>query len=416
MNPFHQSIILIALCALSLSTLSAQQPQPVIFSEDIPDKPLLCPTPPMGWSSWNTFACDINEELIKTIADEMVASGLKDAGYIYINLDDCWHGERDADGFIQPDPVRFPSGMKALADYVHSKGLKIGIYSDAGSATCGGNPGSLGHEYQDALQYARWGIDYLKYDWCNTENVNSKGAYSLMAKALRASGRDIVFSLCEWGDTYAYSWAENIGHLWRTTGDVNCCFDCELDHGGWKSLGVLQIMDKNEKLRQFAGPNHWNDPDMMEVGNGMTESEDRAHFSMWCMMAAPLILGNDIRSMSAATASIVMNKDMIAIDQDPLGVQGLRYRTESGLEYWIKPLESGDWAFCILNRTLTPRTVTLNFADFHMFDNLTRLTFQTATHNYKVYNIWAGKEEAPSNKTRKVTIPAHDVVVYRLTY
>lgn len=416
MKTFHQSIILMALCALSLSTLSAQQPQPVIFSEDIPDKPNLCPTPPMGWSSWNTFACDINEDLIKTIADEMVASGLKDAGYTYVNLDDCWHGERDAEGFIQPDPVRFPSGMKALADYVHSKGLKIGIYSDAGSATCGGKPGSLGHEYQDALQYAKWGIDYLKYDWCNTENVNSKGAYSLMAKALRASGRDIVFSLCEWGDTHAYSWAENVGHLWRTTGDVNCCFDCELDHGGWKSLGVLQIMDKNEKLRQFAGPNHWNDPDMMEVGNGMTESEDRAHFSMWCMMAAPLILGNDIRSMSPATQSIVMNKDMIAIDQDPLGVQGLRYRTESGLEYWLKPLESGAWAFCILNRTLTPRTITLDFADFHMFDNLTRLTFQTATHNYKVYNIWAGKEETPSNKTRKVTIPAHDVVVYRLTY
>ena len=413
---FHQSIILIALCALSLSTLNAQQPQPVIFSEDIPAKPLLCPTPPMGWSSWNTFACDINEDLIKAMADEMVATGLRDAGYIYLNLDDCWHGERDADGFIQPDPVRFPSGMKALADYVHSKGLKIGIYSDAGSATCGGKPGSLGHEYQDALQYARWGIDYLKYDWCNTENVNSKGAYSLMAKALRASGRDIVFSLCEWGDTQAYSWAENIGHLWRTTGDVNCCFDCELDHGGWKSLGVLQIMDKNEKLRQFAGPDHWNDPDMMEVGNGMTESEDRAHFSMWCMMAAPLILGNDIRSMSPATAALVMNKDMIAIDQDPLGIQGLRYRTESGLEYWLKPLQSGAWAFCILNRTLASRTLTLDFADFHMFDNLSRLTFETGSHSYKVYNIWAGKEEAPSNKTRKVTIPAHDVVVYRLTY
>lgn len=399
-----KKIFVIALCALSLSTLSAQE------------KPLLCPTPPMGWSSWNTFACDINEDLIKAMADEMVATGLKDAGYIYLNLDDCWHGERDADGFIQPDPVRFPSGMKALADYVHSKGLKIGIYSDAGSATCGGKPGSLGHEYQDALQYARWGIDYLKYDWCNTENVNSKGAYSLMAKALRASGRDIVFSLCEWGDTQAYSWAENVGHLWRTTGDVNCCFDCELDHGGWKSLGVLQIMDKNEKLRQFAGPDHWNDPDMMEVGNGMTESEDRAHFSMWCMMAAPLILGNDIRSMTPATAALVMNKNMIAIDQDPLGIQGLRYRTESGLEYWLKPLQSGAWAFCILNRTLSPRTITLDFADFHMFDNLSRLTFETGSHNYKVYNIWAGKEEAPSNKTRKVTIPAHDVVVYRLTY
>ena len=167
---------------------------------------------------------------------------------------------------------------------------------------------SKGHEYQDALQYARWGIDYLKYDWCNTENVNSRGAYALMAKALRQSGRDIVFSLCEWGDTQAYSWAKDLGHLWRTTGDVNCCFDCELDFGGWKSLGVLAILDKNEPLRRFAGPGHWNDPDMLEVGNGMTESEDRAHFTMWCMMAAPLILGNDIRSMSKQTLDIVTNR------------------------------------------------------------------------------------------------------------
>ncbi len=322
-------------------------------------KPNLCPTPPMGWSSWNTFACDINEDLIRGIADQMVASGLRDAGYIYLNIDDCWHGQRDVDGFIQPDPERFPSGMKALADYVHSKGLKLGIYSDAGTQTCGGRPGSLGHEYQDALQYARWGIDYLKYDWCNTENVNPKGAYTLMANALQASGRDIVFSLCEWGDNKAYEWAEPIGHLWRTTGDVVCLFDGVVDHGTWKSLGVMPIVDINEKLKAYAGPNHWNDPDMLEVGNGMTAAEDRTHFALWCMMAAPLILGNDIRSMSVETQNLIMNPDLIAIDQDPLGIQGGRERVEDGLEYWVKPLSGERKAYCIVNRSLEPKTITL---------------------------------------------------------
>lgn len=409
-------IAVLAIAAVLSVSLFAQDPQPVQFSESVPQKPNLCPTPPMGWSSWNTFACNIDENLIREIADVMVEKGLLDAGYTYVNMDDCWHGERDADGFIQPDPDRFPGGIKALADYVHGKGLKLGIYSDAGTATCGGKPGSLGHEYQDALTYARWGIDYLKYDWCNTENVNSKGAYSLMAKALRASGRDIVFSLCEWGDTRAYSWAEQVGHLWRTTGDVNCCFDCELDFGGWKSLGVLQILDKNEPLRRFAGPNHWNDPDMMEVGNGMSVNEDRAHFSMWCMMAAPLILGNDIRTMSRETMDIILNKEMIAVDQDALGIQGLRYRVESGIEYWLKPLSNGDWAFCILNRTLTDRQINLDFSSFNMYDNLSGHAFKSASHTYKVRNLWSHKDEADSSKPRRIVVPAHDVVVYRLTY
>lgn len=402
--------------ALMATLALAQDPQPVqINRQDLP-KPDLCRLPPMGWSSWNTFACNIDESLIREIADVMVEKGLLEAGYQYVNMDDCWHGERDADGFIQANAERFPNGIAPLADYVHSKGLKLGIYSDAGSETCGGKPGSQGYEYQDALQYARWGIDYLKYDWCNTENVNSKGAYALMAKALRQSGRDIVFSLCEWGDTRAYSWAQEIGHLWRTTGDVNCCFDCELDFGGWKSLGVLQILDKNEPLRRFAGPGHWNDPDMMEVGNGMTVNEDRAHFSMWCMMAAPLILGNDIRTMSKETEEIILNREMIAIDQDSLGVQGLRYRVESGLEYWLKPLQDGAWAFCILNRTLQDRTIQLDFASFNMYDNLSGHAFRSASHTYSVRNVWSHKDEAASDKVRKVTIPAHDVVVYRLTY
>lgn len=409
-------VCLVALSVFIAQFSYAQDPQPVQIVQKNAPKPDLCRTPPMGWSSWNTFACSIDEQLIREIADKMVELGLRDAGYIYLNMDDCWHGERDADGFIHANAERFSGGIQQLADYVHSKGLKLGIYSDAGSETCGGKPGSQGHEYQDALTYARWGIDYLKYDWCNTENVNSKGAYALMAKALRASGRDIVFSLCEWGDTQAYSWAADLGHLWRTTGDVNCCFDCELDFGGWKSLGVLQILDKNEPLRRFAGPGHWNDPDMLEVGNGMTVGEDRAHFAMWCMMAAPLILGNDIRNMSKETADIILNKEMIAIDQDPLGVQGLRYRVESGIEYWLKPLENGDWAFTILNRTLTDRTINLDFKAFNMYDNLSKHAFQSASHVYKVRNVWAHKDEASSDKARKVTIPAHDVVTYRLSY
>lgn len=404
----------LAILNLQFSHLNAQDPQPVQVKHVSMEKPNLCPTPPMGWSSWNTFACNIDEALIRGVADMMVSSGLRDAGYTYLNLDDCWHGERDADGFIQPDPVRFPSGMKALADYVHSKGLKIGIYSDAGSETCGGKPGSQGHEYQDAIQYARWGIDYLKYDWCNTDNVNAVGAYNLMAKALRQSGRDIVFSLCEWGDQKAYSWAEGVGHLWRTTGDVNCCFDCELDFGGWKSLGVLQILDKNEPLRKYAGPNHWNDPDMLEVGNGMSVNEDRAHFAMWCMMAAPLILGNDVRTMSKETKELLMNKELIAIDQDVLGIQALRYRVESGLEYWLKPLSNGEWAFCILNRTLENRTIDLNFKAFNMYDNLSGHAFRSASQTYKVRNVITHKDEIPSDKVRTVVIPAHDVVVYRL--
>lgn len=410
----HTSILMGLL--LLATTALAQDPQPVqINRQDLP-KPDLCRLPPMGWSSWNTFACSIDESLIREIADVMVEKGLLDAGYQYVNMDDCWHGERDADGFIQANAERFPGGIRALADYVHSKGLKLGIYSDAGSETCGGKPGSQGHEYQDALQYARWGIDYLKYDWCNTQNVNSKGAYALMAKALRQSGRDIVFSLCEWGDTQAYSWAADLGHLWRTTGDVNCCFDCELDFGGWKSLGVLKILDKNEPLRRFAGPGHWNDPDMLEVGNGMSVAEDRAHFTMWCMMAAPLILGNDIRTMSKETEEIILNKEVIAIDQDELGIQGLRYRVESGLEYWLKPLANGDWAFCILNRTLEDRTIQLDFKAFNMYDNLSGYAFQTASHKYGVRNVWSHKDEAASDKARKVTVGAHDVVVYRLTY
>src|SRR5512133_1497379 len=239
----------------------------------------LAPVPPMGWNSWNKFGCNVNEKMLREVADAMVSTGMKDAGYNYLVVDDCWHGQRDSLGFIQADPEHFPSGIKALTDYIHSKGLKFGIYSCAGNKTCAGRPASRGHEYQDALQYARWGVDYLKYDWCDTEGLNAPSAYTTMRDALFAAGRPIVFSLCEWGNNKPWEWGAKVGHLWRTTGDIAPCFDCEDNHGTWSSWGVMKILDMQKDLRQFAGPGHWNDPDMMEVGNGMKVNEDRAHFS-----------------------------------------------------------------------------------------------------------------------------------------
>lgn len=374
----------------------------------------LAETPPMGWNSWNKFGCNINESLIRQVADELVSTGLRDAGYVYLNLDDCWHGQRDSNGFIMADAERFPSGIKALADYVHARGLKLGIYSDAGRTTCGGHPGSFGHEYQDAITYASWGIDYLKYDWCDTENINPKGAYTLMRDALRAAGHPIYFSMCEWGDSKPWEWAQEVSHSWRTTGDIANCFDCEFDYGGWKSLGVLAILDKNETLRAAAGSGHWNDPDMLEVGNGMAINQDRAHFVMWCMMAAPLILGNDLRNMSADTKALLLNKELIAIDQDKLGIQGLRYKKTNDLEFWLKPLYNGDWAFCILNRELTPQMYTIHWEDFDMTDNLSKRSTQLKTKRYNIKNLLSNKVEGHNTKEKTVVIPAQDVIIYRL--
>src|SRR5688572_17670559 len=332
----------------------------------------LAKTPPMGWNTWNKFSCNVDENLIKGAADAMVSSGLKEAGYIYIVIDDCWHGQRDSLGFIHPDPKKFPSGMKDLAAYIHAKGLKFGIYSDAGSKTCGGRPGSRGHEYQDAMSYASWGVDYLKYDWCNTEGLKAEGAYLTMRDALAAAGRPIVFSLCEWCDNKPWEWATNVGHLWRTTGDIYHCFDCKKDNGGWFSWGVLQILDMQDGLRKYAGPDHWNDPDMMEIGNGMTVGEDRAHFSMWCMLAAPLMAGNDIAAMTKETKEILTNKEAIAIDQDALGIQGLKYSANEGLETWFKPLQNGDWAVCFLNRKEVAQKIDFDWIKNVVIDDVSK--------------------------------------------
>ena len=379
----------------------------------------LSQTPQMGWSSWNKFQGNINEDIIKGIADAMVSSGLRDAGYTYINIDDCWHGKRDADGFIQPDPKHFPSGMKALADYVHARGLKLGIYSDAGSETCAGRPGSLGHEYQDALQYARWEVDYLKYDWCNTTNINPRGAYQLISDALCAAGRPIFLSMCEWGDNQPWRWARDIGHSWRIGPDIWCSFDSTRVFPTYVQFSVLDCINKNDSLRRYAGPGHWNDPDMLEVGNGLTVNQDRAHFTMWCMMASPLILGNDVRNMSAETKLILTNRDLIAINQDKLGVQGLRFLSRDGLDYWFKPLANGDWAMTIFNPTRKPIACNLNWQDFNFTDDeVSKRSTEFDKYIYKVKNLWTGRMEGKTSTKqkveRKLVVPAQDVIVYRL--
>jgi alpha-galactosidase len=375
----------------------------------------LAMTPPMGWNSWNKFGCNVDEKLIRETADAMASSGMKDAGYQYLVIDDCWHGERDKQGFIQADTKRFPSGMKALGDYIHSKGLKFGIYSDAGSKTCGGHPGSRGHEYQDAQTYASWGVDYLKYDWCNTEGLRAEGAYLTMRDALFAAGRPVVFSICEWGDNKPWEWAENIGHLWRTTGDIYPCWDCEKNYGTWSSWGVMKIVDKQIALRKYAGPGHWNDPDMMEIGNGMTASEDRAHFSMWAMLAAPMIAGNDLRNMSKETRDVLANKDVIAVDQDPLGVEGFRAVEENGLETWAKPLSNDEWAICFLNRSNEARAIDFDWKNQYIKDGLKNKELNAKQTTYKIRDLWSKKDLGTTARMLNVSIQAHDAIMLRLS-
>jgi len=374
----------------------------------------LAATPPMGWNSWNGFGCNVDEKMIRGTADALVSSGMKDAGYQYVVIDDCWHGERDTQGFIRPDETRFPSGMKALGDYIHSKGLKLGIYSDVGTKTCGGLPGSRGHEYQDAMTYSSWGVDYLKYDWCNSGGLNPVGAYTTMRDALRAAGRPIVFSICEWGDTKPWEWAKDVGHLWRTTGDIARCWDCEENHGTWSRWGVLRIIDKEKPLRSFAGPGHWNDADMLQVGNGMTVSEDRSHFSMWAMLSAPLMAGNDITKMTGETRRILTNKEILAIDQDPLGIQAFPALSEGGLEVWAKPLSKEAWAICFLNRGNTPVDINFNWKENTIDDAFSNRKLDTLTATYKIHDLWAEKEIGTTNTPLSSRIPSRDVLVVKL--
>lgn len=312
----------------------------------------LAKTPPMGWNSWNKFHCDVSEQLIMKAADAMVSSGMKDAGYEYIVIDDCWQVSRDENGEIVPDKDRFPHGMKFVADYVHSLGLKFGIYSSAGTVTCQRRPGGFGHEYQDARTYARYEVDYLKYDWCGSTTQDARSSYTNMRDALYTAGRPIVFSICEWGRSSPWEWAGDVGHLWRTTGDIS---------DNWNSM--IDIFSRQKDLARYAGPGRWNDPDMLEVGNGgMTAEEYKTHFSLWCMLAAPLMAGNDLEQMTPEIKNILLNKELIALDQDTLGRQATCYRDNGEYQIWVKALSNNEKAICLLNKSDEKKSVLVDFA------------------------------------------------------
>lgn len=373
-------------------------------------------TPPMGWNSWNTFATEINEQLVMDIADAFVDLGLKDAGYEYIVLDDGWMAmERDENNNLVPDPVKFPNGIKSVVDYVHEKGLKFGIYNCAGNKTCAGYPGSRGFEYQDAKLYAEWGVDFLKYDWCNTKNINAKGAYQTMRDALYATGRPIVFSICEWGDNEPWKWGEEMGHLWRVTGDIVNCWDCEHSYGNWSSWGIWPIVNMRKDIRKYSGPGHWNDLDMMEVGNGMTDSEDRVHFAMWSLLASPLILGNDLRTMSKETLKTLVNKNVIAANQDSLGIQGYCHLKSLELEIWVKPLANEEWAVAFVNMRKEELQLSFDWWKHPINDQLTHKKLENKYKSYSIYDMYASQNIGFTNSKLTETIKGHDVLLLKLS-
>ncbi len=365
------------------------------------EKPL-APTPPMGWNSWNKFGCHVSEDLIRQMADAMVKSGMKDAGYQYIVIDDCWQVERDSSGNIVPDAKNFPSGIKALADYVHSRGLKFGIYSDAGTMTCAKRPGSLGHEYQDALKYASWDVDYLKYDWCHTSTQDARAAYALIRNALNATGRPIVLSICEWGTAKPWLWGKAVGgNLWRTTGDISDKWETKEKD----SLGMLNILDLQNGIESYAGPGHWNDPDMLEVGNGgMTTEEYRAHFALWSILAAPLIAGNDLRDMKPEIHDILTNKEVIAVNQDPLGSEGRRVVKDGDLEVWARQMQDGSRAVVLLNRAVIEKEISFSWENLGYPSHL----------NAKVRDLWQAKDLGQFKEKFSTTVAPHSAVMVRV--
>ena len=417
-NILHKTLLTGLFSVLTSTIVLAQNEAPVKVEKKATVQKVtnLAPTPPMGWNSWNTFQTKISEQLVRDMADTYVASGMRDAGYKYLVLDDGWMSmERDKNGSLVADPQKFPNGMKAVADYVHSKGLKFGIYNCAGDKTCAGYPGTRGHEYEDARLYASWGVDFLKYDWCNTDSLNAREAYITMARALQATGRPILFSLCEWGNHQPWLWADGVGEMYRATGDITANFDKDKHMGTWTALSVMTIVDKMPAIRQYNGPNHWNDPDMLEVGNGMSVSEDRAHFSLWCMLAAPLMAGNDLRKMSPQSQSILTNKEAIAINQDAMGISAYRSSASDSLEVWVKPLSNNNWAVCFLNRANHPQNVNHVWAQHALQDAHNKQSVDFAQTTYKLRNVWAKKDAGTTKKTFKQSIPAHDAVMFVLT-
>jgi alpha-galactosidase len=386
------SLLFATLCVLPASPLEAQATN-------------IAATPPMGWNSWNHFHNKVDDATIRAQAEAMVSSGMRDAGYTYINIDDTWEGERDSSGIIHTNS-KFPD-MKALADFVHSKGLKIGIYSSPGSKTCAKFEGSYGHELQDAQTYAAWGIDYLKYDLCGLrEQIKAAGspeeahkimvdAYVKMRDALHSTGRPIVYSLCQYGNDAVWEWGTSVGgNLWRTTGDIN-------DHyTRMETIGFSQA-----GLARFAAPGHWNDPDMLEVGNGgMTTEEYRAHFSLWSILAAPLIAGNDLRDMKPEIHDILTNKEVIAVNQDPLGSEGRRVLKDGDLEVWVKQMQDGSRAVVLLNRAVTEKEIAFSW------ENIGYPSHVTAS----VRDLWRSRDLGQFKQKFSATVAPHSAVMLKV--
>ena len=386
-------IIALALVALPLGLgwlrLPGARPRPAAPLDNG-----LARTPPMGWNSWNHFACDVSSRLIRETADALVATGMRDAGYQYLVIDDCWQVARDREGRLVADSVRFPEGMKALADYVHARGLKFGLYTDAGRRTCQGRPGTYEHEEIDARTFAAWGVDYVKEDWCYAEGLDAPTLYAKFRDALARAGRPIVLSICEWGSNRPWEWGPATGNLWRTTGDIA---------DRWSS--VLALLDLNAQYALAAGPGAWNDPDMLEVGNGgMTDDEYRAHFSLWALMAAPLMAGNDVRAMSPETRAILLNAEVIAVDQDSLGVQGMLVAENApDLQVWAKRLADGSRAVVLLNRSGLATAMTATWWRIGLPAGPAR-----------VRDLWAHTDRGTFEEKFSATVPPHGVVMVRV--
>jgi alpha-galactosidase len=374
--------------------MAPPKPQALPALHEIPDNGL-ARTPPMGWNSWNHFHTAIDDKTVREMADAMVTSGMKDAGYVYINIDDAWQLEHDASGKIVPNK-KFPD-MKALADYVHSKGLKIGIYSSPGPKTCGGYEGSFGHEKADAEMYAKWGIDYLKYDWCSAsaiyKDTDMRPVYQVMGDALKATGRPIVFSLCQYGREDVWNWGAKVGgNSWRTTGDIS---------DNWKSMSTIGF--KQMSIAQYAKVGHWNDPDMLEIGNGgMSDEEYRTHMTLWSMLRAPLLAGNDVRAMSDATKGILMNKEVIAIDQDPLGAPAQLAKTDGDVEVWIRPLKGKATGLAFFNKGDQPAEVKLAWSEARL------------KKPKRARDLWAHSDVKTSADGYSAKVPAHGTVLLKL--
>jgi alpha-galactosidase len=352
-------------------------------------------TPPMGWNSWNHFACKVTAADVRSAADAIASNGMKDAGYIYVNIDDCWEGGRDEKGRIQANQ-KF-GDMKALVDYVHGKGLKIGIYSSPGPKTCAGHEGSYGHEEQDAQQYADWGFDYLKYDWCSAEKIYPRSqmvdVYKKMHDALVRTRRPIVFSLCQYGYGRVWRWGPSVGgNLWRTTEDITDKYD---------RMSVIGF--DQDGLEPFAGPGHWNDPDMLEVGNGgMNHDEYVTHMTLWVLLAAPLLAGNDLSKMTPETLSIITNRDVVAVDQDIKGVQGRRIAQEGPLEVWAKPLADGSVAVGLFNRGESVSPITLSLKDIGVQGSA------------KVRDLWQRQDLGSFSGSYTADVPRHGAILIRV--